>query len=200
MREQRYDPEQLLVTAGERSSRIFILREGLVRLFYTTPEGRERNKAFFGAGDVTGPISAAMTGSVAPFGIQALEPTAAISADFNNLLELAGQHPEVNRLYLELLSEAFIRNERREAMLLTCNAEQRYRWLLEEQPELLQRVPQFHIASYLGGRPGVPVATETQAQALSVVCPLGSAASLTIVKPVPGGLRAACGPRLCWLP
>ena len=50
----------------------------------------------------------------------------------------------------QMLAEAFRRNEQREAMLLTCNAEQRYRWLLAHEPDLLQRVPQFHIASYLG--------------------------------------------------
>ena len=49
-----------------------------------------------------------------------------------------------------MLSEAFIRNERREALLLTCSAEERYQWLLEHEAYLLDRVPQFHIASYLG--------------------------------------------------
>ena len=39
---------------------------------------------------------------------------------------------------------------KRQATLLTCNAEQRYQWLLDNEPDLTQRVPQFHIASYLG--------------------------------------------------
>ena len=60
------------------------------------------------------------------------------------LEEMASDHR------VDLLSEAFIRNEQREAMLLTCNAEQRYQWLLENEADLLQRVAQFHIASYLG--------------------------------------------------
>jgi len=46
--------------------------------------------------------------------------------------------------------DAFIRNEQREAMLLTCSAEQRYQWLSPNEPALLAQLPQFHIASYIG--------------------------------------------------
>ena len=45
---------------------------------------------------------------------------------------------------------AFMRNEQREALLLTCNAEQRYLWMVEHQAELVERIPQYHIAVYLG--------------------------------------------------
>ena len=42
---------------------------------------------------------------------------------------------------------------RREARLLLGNAEQRYRWFCKEYPELLERIPQYHIASFLGITP-----------------------------------------------
>jgi CRP-like cAMP-binding protein len=153
MRECSFERDQMLVQAGEQPRRLYFLERGLVRLFYTTHEGKERNKAFFGAGDVTGPVSAAMTDSPAPFSIQALEPGSAISADFTVLLQHSNTHSESNKLFIELLSQAFIRNEQREAMLLTCNAEQRYQWLQNNEPHLLERVPQFHIASYIGVDP-----------------------------------------------
>ena len=147
---RRFGPEDYLVHAGDRSDTLYLLDSGLVRLFYTTPDGRERNKAFYRAGQVTGPVSAALTGRAAPFSIQSREDTEAISFRFTDLLAATGDNPEIARLYRDLLAEAFIRNEQREAVLLTCNAEQRYQWLLEHEPDLLERVAQFHIASYLG--------------------------------------------------
>ncbi|MCB0628610.1 MAG: Crp/Fnr family transcriptional regulator [Saprospiraceae bacterium] len=39
------------------------------------------------------------------------------------------------------------------ADLITLKPEQRYRKLLEQRPELLNRVPQYHLASYLGIQP-----------------------------------------------
>ena len=153
MRAHSIAADEMLVSAGQHDRRIFFIERGLVRLFYTTPEGKERNKAFFGPGDVTGAVSAAMTGQAAPFSIQALTAVAAISADFQVLQQHAQSRRETNKLFIELLSEAFIRNEQREALLLTCNAEQRYRWLQANEPDLLRQVPQFHIASYIGVDP-----------------------------------------------
>lgn len=144
------DTDEFLVQAGAHSDTLYLLETGLVRLFYTTPDGRERNKAFYRSGDITGPVSAAITGSAAPFSIQCLEPCAMISFRFSDLRAATQESPQIANLYNNLLAEAFIRNEQREAVLLTCNAEQRYRWLLRHEPDLPNRVAQFHIASYLG--------------------------------------------------
>jgi len=150
MSHRTYGAEDFLVHCGDQSDTLYLLESGLVRLFYTTPDGRERNKAFYRAGQVTGPVSAAITGAPAPFAIQCLEPVEALCFRFRDLLEATRDNPDMARLYRELLAEAFIRNEQREAVLLTCNAEQRYQWLLKHEPDLPERVPQFHIASYLG--------------------------------------------------
>ena len=74
----------------------------------------------------------------------------AIRFRFRDLIDATELDPRMARLYRDLPAEAFIRNERREAVLLTCNAEQRYQWLLQHEPDLPERVAQFHIASYLG--------------------------------------------------
>ena len=36
---------------------------------------------------------------------------------------------------------------------ITSSPEERYKNLLETRPDLLQRVPQYHLASYLGVKP-----------------------------------------------
>lgn len=145
-----FDSDDHMVRCGEYSDTLYLLDSGLVRLYYVTPDGKERNKAFYRAGQITGAVSAAMTRTTAPFSIQCLEPVAAVCCSFSALSGATKHHPGLAGLNRELLSEAFIRNEQREAMLLTCNAEQRYQWLLNNEADLLQRVPQFHIASYLG--------------------------------------------------
>ena len=150
MQHHSFGVDDYLVRAGDQDDTLYILHSGLVRLFYDTPDGRERNKAFFRAGQVTGPVSAAITGRAAPFSIQALEPVEALSFSYRAMSSAAAENLSVARATQEMLAEAFIRNEQREAMLLTCNAEQRYQWLLEQEADLPERVAQFHIASYLG--------------------------------------------------
>ena len=141
---------ELLVRNGEHSDTLFLLESGLVRLYYTTTDGKERNKAFYRSGQVTGPVSAALTSSPSPFSIESMEPTRAICFRFRDLVEASRHNADLARLYRNMLAEAFIRNEQREAILLTCNAEQRYTWLLEHEADLIDRVAQFHLASYLG--------------------------------------------------
>ena len=150
MRRRTLAPGSILVRSGQTCHSIYLLQSGLLRLYYVDAEGRERNKAFYGAGAITGPVSAILSESRASFTIEALEPTICIEADLLMLMQLAPHHPPISRLVIKLLSDAFTRNEQREALLLTCNAEQRYRWLLEHQPDLAGRIPQYHIASYLG--------------------------------------------------
>ena len=45
--------------------------------------------------------------------------------------------------------------EQKEALTsyYTDSPEQRYRKLLKTRPELVQRIPQYHIASYIGVKP-----------------------------------------------
>ncbi|MBN7796196.1 Crp/Fnr family transcriptional regulator [Parahaliea mediterranea] len=142
--------DEFLLRAGDERHLLYFVDSGLLRLFYTTPDGKERNKAFYSAPHMVGAVSAAMTGSPAPFSMQALEPTTVLAVPFAPLREAAQADIDVAQLLIRLLSEAFMRNEQREAMLLTGNARQRYEWLREREPELLARLPQHHIASYIG--------------------------------------------------
>lgn len=142
--------DEYLLRAGEQHHFLCFIDSGLLRLFYVSPEGKERNKAFYTGGHLVGPVSAALSGGPAPFSIQALEPSEVLLLPYPAFAEASAVHAEVAQLNIRLLSLAFMRNEQREAMLLTCNAEQRYRWLLQHEPELQDRLPQHHIASYLG--------------------------------------------------
>jgi CRP-like cAMP-binding protein len=150
MQTQALSAGDMVVHAGDNVDSIYFVADGLLRLYYLSPDGKERNKDFFGPGAITGAVSAVITGGTAPFSNQALDPSVLIRANFSRFQHFIQHSSRGSEVYIELLSEAFIRNERREAMLLTCDAEQRYRWLLEHEADLLQRLPQYHIASYLG--------------------------------------------------
>ena len=69
------------------------------------------------------------------------------------VIQLAGSLPLAKTLFsgdFEQRMAVKWAEHQREAMLLTRSAEQRYQWLTDNEPDLLQRLPQFHIASYIG--------------------------------------------------
>ena len=51
------------------------------------------------------------------------------------------------------MQSLFISNAKRDAKRLLSNGEQRYRWFCKEYPHFLERIPQYHIASFLSMTP-----------------------------------------------
>ncbi len=149
-RVHRFDAGQTILRAGDHPTHFHLLTRGLVRYYYRGPGGRTFNKTFLHEGQTIGPLGAWLGGRPSPFTMQALEPTEALAIGLDIFGALYRTLPVVERVVDGVAREAFLRNEEREGVLLTCDAEGRYRWLCERQPWLVQRVPQYHLAAYLG--------------------------------------------------
>ncbi|MGL5888238.1 MAG: Crp/Fnr family transcriptional regulator, partial [Bacteroidia bacterium] len=57
---------------------------------------------------------------------------------------------QIGRIAAESL---YIHKQNQQIELLTLTAEERYKQLLQKQPEIIKRTPSKHIASYLGVTP-----------------------------------------------
>jgi CRP-like cAMP-binding protein len=141
---------EIVLEAGEGAADLHFLLNGIARYFYSTPEGREFNKAFARPGQVLTSVSSLVNGTPTPFSIQALEPCKCISIKYKDLVELAEAHMQWNVLARKLLEQLAIRKERREADFLLLSASERYMNFLTEFADVAQRIPNYHIASYLG--------------------------------------------------
>ncbi len=84
------------------------------------------------------------------FYIQAFEETETITISKSSMEELYNRHSCWER-YGRLIAISFIRHmEEREKEFLLDPLEIRYAKFLDEYPDLINRIPQYHIASYLG--------------------------------------------------
>jgi CRP-like cAMP-binding protein len=145
--------QQHWIQAGELCTELCFILEGLIRIYYIDQAGNEVNQHFYQANEVIAPVDALVSKEPCQYFIQALEPTRLMVANYNVLSEAGGNKPELLRLEIKMLQTIFIKSARREAHLLLGNADQRYRWFCKEYPELLERIPQYHIASFLGISP-----------------------------------------------
>src|SRR5262249_51493133 len=80
----------------------------------------------------------------------ALEATTLLIAQYADFTDLFDQHPVFDRLGRILVEQQLIRKELRARSLLEQDATQRYLNFVRQESHLVQRVPQYHIASYLG--------------------------------------------------
>ncbi len=150
MKLESFSPEEKLITQGEYPRNFYIIRTGLVRYYYSQSSGKYWNKVFFKENEFCGSLNALLTDGVCRYDVEAVEATQVYSLPLSIMERASDLHVQLTQLKVRLTEEMFLRNEFREALLLTCNAEARYEWVLEHEPWLVPRIPQYHLASYLG--------------------------------------------------
>ena len=143
----------LLIREGEVCRQAYFIHEGCLRYYYTTPEGEERTGQFFFEGDWYGDFYSFTTGAPADEYIQTLEDCQLLTLDRFALLDLFDRHPVFERWGRLMAEQAFIGLKNRNSVFLNLTPEERYQRLLANRPKVIQRVPQRHIASYLGIHP-----------------------------------------------
>ena len=144
------DRGEAVALPGSDDHRVLFVEDGLLRFYYPTDDGRESNKAFVGQGEFAGALAAAGLGVPILYGIDALEDATVRTISVDNFRDLFDQSPAFERLGRRLAERILMRKERRARSLLLQSATERYVAFLEAEPGLAQRVPQYHIASYLG--------------------------------------------------
>ncbi len=85
------------------------------------------------------------------FSLDALEDSVLYSVSDEGLRELYKLHARYGgEAGISMLIRSYLFLQRRFVSILSRSAEENYAELQQQNPELLQRLPQYHIASYLG--------------------------------------------------
>jgi len=145
-----FSKNEYLVRAGNTNGRLYFIHRGIVRFVYATESGKELNKSFATEGSFVGCLRSMLTEQPCRFSIQALEETESLFLSNEKRLELNRNYPEWQQFRCILVEQLALKKETREAEFLLDSAETRYRNFLNEYPDLVGRIPQYHIASYLG--------------------------------------------------
>lgn len=147
-----YAKGDLVYTAGKTPSKVHFVLEGMARCFYTKPNGEEINKSFQlsdGHGVINSLKASALQEPTA-FSAQALNDLVCASIDYNDYYLLITTYTSWRRLYINYLVRVALRNEAREAEFLLHDASERYQNFLKEYRNNEAKIPNYHIASYLG--------------------------------------------------
>jgi CRP-like cAMP-binding protein len=94
-----------------------------------------------------------LTGEPATFTIEALEDCELLILDLEARETIFKQIPNYERFHRILLERNYVATQRRVNSMLSSSAEERYLAFINKYPQIVQRVPQLVIASYLGIAP-----------------------------------------------
>ena len=147
--EKRFLKDEYLLLAGNCCRALSFLESGMFRM-YCLSGGKEINMHFFAENDFMADYGSLLSQEPARYSIQALEASRVVCFSHELLQEAFGRSKNWERLG-RLMAERFagIFAERLETFLF-MDGRQRYLYLMEENPGIFDRVPQYHLASYLG--------------------------------------------------
>ena len=140
---------EVLVTNGQTSQRMFFVGNGCLRIFFINEEGHEATRHLAFEVTFATTLVSFITGEPSLEFIQALEDTQLLyiaQKDFYDLIEII---PEWNTFYSKYLEYAYVTNTNRLMSFITMDALERYRQLLEQKPDIIKRLPNKMVASYL---------------------------------------------------
>lgn len=137
---------------GEVASKAYYVIKGIVRE-YELVDGEEKTTAFYTEGQSA--INFSSMANSAPSKVEfvcAEETTVAILASEKEQ-ELYKKHPRFETYCRTGMESMMGAKQSQLTEMITLKPEKRYQKLQQERPALLDRVPQFQIASYLGITP-----------------------------------------------
>lgn len=134
---------------GQRIDRIAFVQEGALRLFYTQ-DGKEINNHFFLENDYAVSYLDLLKQRPSRYNIQALETTELLTFTVSALEEAYAQSKNWERFGRIIAENAYGIATNRFESFLFLSAKERYLQMLEDYPRFLQRIPLYHLASYLG--------------------------------------------------
>ncbi|MDG5786143.1 Crp/Fnr family transcriptional regulator [Evansella sp. AB-P1] len=142
-----------LIRAGNTVEEVYFCVKGIFRLFYLLEDGSEFIKSFCYENEFVTSYGALVNSFESPFSIQALEDSIVIVISKGLLEELIRNSRVWEMVVRKEVEKLYLKKEKREMEFLNLNATERYNNFIKEYPELVYRIPQYYIASYLGISP-----------------------------------------------
>ena len=153
LKTQKIKKHTTLLKPGEVCGHSFFVEKGLLRLFTIDDLGKEHVIQFAPENWIVSDRSSAYFNQSSDFYIDVVEDSEIVYLD-KNFMETASEQDVNFRLFFDKLLHNHIRHiQRRVSLLLGATAEQRYMDFIKLYPDLMLRVPQWMIASYLGVTP-----------------------------------------------
>lgn len=139
----------VLLSNGEVCHEFHFLASGLARVFYIK-DGKDVTAWFAAEEGIASAIDSLFSGKPSMYNIELLEDSEVYSFQYRFLERLVTENPAVERLGRLLITHNYLLLDERMKLFAFCSAEERYDRLLQQLPDVFQRVKLGHIASYLG--------------------------------------------------
>lgn len=139
----------MLVQPGEICKKFYYIVSGGIRIYYVTPEGREKTRVVLFENSPFTAFLSFITARPSAELIEVLEDSHFAVMTRDDFFKLVDEMPEWSTFYRKMLERTFVYQHTRLEQLATLSAGQRYKIVLHESPHFVQRLSNRILASYL---------------------------------------------------
>jgi CRP-like cAMP-binding protein len=143
---EKFKRKEPIFRSGDSNTRHYFVEKGLLRMYVIDTSGKEFNILFARENQWIGDLS---TPAITSFYLDAIEDSVVFSISDENLNLLTNNFST----FVRYIKKSYIFLQRRLVSILSKTAEENYEELIRFHPELIKRLPQYHISSYLGVTP-----------------------------------------------
>lgn len=140
-----------LLKEGQNSKDSYFVLKGCIRKYYII-DGEEKTTAFYTEMDSLTP-NCVIDNAPSEYFISCVEDSILLVSDADMEAEINNKFPKFEIMCGLLSQELLAKQQIDFDEFKTSSPEQRYLNLLQKRPDLIQRVPQNQLASYLGIKP-----------------------------------------------
>jgi CRP-like cAMP-binding protein len=141
--------KSVLVKEGDIIKSVYFVKKGCLRLWFNN-NGNDITYQFFFENQV---VSGFLDEETSMFNLECIEPSTIVILKINDFEKLLNKIPELKDEFLEYIMERLANYSKLFLSRIKDSPAKRYDHLLKESTEILKRVPQHYIATYLGITP-----------------------------------------------
>lgn len=145
--------KQYILQEGDICKCVAFVEKGVLRLYKVNEDGSEHIVQFALEGGFITDLYSFLTNEPSMYNIDAIEESELVLITKSASDELRERSSKYLKYIFHVTSEAYINLERRLTSTISLSLEERYKDLTTHYPDIIQRVPQHMVASYMGLTP-----------------------------------------------
>jgi CRP/FNR family transcriptional regulator, anaerobic regulatory protein len=153
LKEKSFKKGEIVLEAGEVCNEAYFITKGLMRSFHQIPDGNQKTYIISCEHNLFTEHCSFMTQKPSLDSMEALEDTDVLYFTYDDLMEVYKKSHELESVGRKISDYNFALAKNRLRSLMNDDAPKRYLKFLKTYQNLLSRIPQHIVASYLGITP-----------------------------------------------
>jgi CRP-like cAMP-binding protein len=149
---RNFDKKEIVTREGEVENYLNFVIKGLARKFFYRDK-EEMITQIARENELISSYDSFLKGTPSTYLVETIEPTTFISITKDHVEELYEKNPKMERLGRLITTQQFLSREQWEYDRMRLDSHERFVQFIQDNSNLLQRVPQKYLASYLNIKP-----------------------------------------------